>query len=229
MKICWITAFAGFFVWAAQGGGISGNVRAEGKAEAAQAAPGGKYESRKFKFVPLVDYTAMRDFVVYIEGPLGSKSSAPESVVTVDTRRIKQKGAIFTPHVLPVLVGSTVEWPNNDDIFHNVFSYSEAKPFDLGLYKDPEVKRMTFDKLGRIDVFCSIHANMHCIILVLENPYFAVADENGHYSLPNVPPGTYRVIAWHERLPSLTKEVTVFEQGEVKLDFVLGVKSLPKY
>ncbi|MCI0534919.1 MAG: carboxypeptidase regulatory-like domain-containing protein [Verrucomicrobiales bacterium] len=229
MKLTWIIAWAGVMACSSEAGTISGSVHAEGKVEAEQAASGGKYDSRKYKFVPRIDYSALRDFVVYIEGPMGGKAAMPEQPLTVDTRRIKQKGAVFIPHVLPVVVGATVEWPNNDEIFHNVFSYSETKPFDLGLYKEPEVKRMTFDKPGRVDVFCSIHANMHCIILVLENPYFATTDENGHYSIVKIPPGTYQVTAWHERLPKQVKEVIVPENGDVKLDFVLGIKNLPKY
>src|SRR4029079_18714624 len=122
----------------------------------------------------------------------------------------------FLPHVLPIVAGTTVEWPNNDDIFHNVFSMSEANPFDLGLYKNPDVKRVPFNKAGRVDVFCSIHANMNCVVDVLENPWFAVADAGGKYAITNVPPGTYKLKAWHERLPSQTQEITVPAEGEVK-------------
>ena len=211
-------------------GDISGTVRVEGKAEAEPAAADGKYDSRKFKFVERVNYAELRDFVVCIEGPVGDKAAAaPDKPVTVDTRRVTQKGAIFTPHVSPVLVGTTVEWPNNDEIFHNVFSMSEARPFDLELYKAPVVKSVTFDKPGRVDVFCSIHANMHCIVLVLENPFFTLADDRGRYSITNVPPGTYKLKAWHERLPAQVREIVVPTNGVVKADFVLGITNLPKY
>jgi hypothetical protein len=147
----------------------------------------------------------------------------------VTTRRIAQKSAVFYPHVLPVMVGTTVEWPNEDEIYHNVFSVSDAKPFDLGLYKHPEVKRVTFDKPGRVDIFCSIHSTMNCIILVLENPWFASTDASGAYAIRDIPPGTYRLRAWHERLPSQTKDVTVTGDGEIKVDFLLGVRNLPQY
>jgi len=212
----------------ASAGTISGSVRAEGKPEASQAAAGGKYDSRKFKFVERINYDELRDFVVHIDGPVAGSTNAPKTL-SVDTRRISQKGAVFLPHILPVAAGTTVEWPNNDDIFHNVFSMSEARPFDLGLYKNPDVKRVLFDKAGRVDVFCSIHANMNCVVLVLENPHFAVTDAKGHYSLTNVPAGTYRVKAWHERLPAQTREITVPEKGEAKVNFVLGIKNLPKF
>jgi len=212
-------------------GTIVGSVHAEGKAPSPGDDAGGAYASRKYKFAEKVDYDAMRDFVVYIKGPVGTNTVvAPSNHVIVNTTRIKQEGAVFDPHVLPVVAGTTVEWPNNDQIFHNVFSVSEAKEFDLGLYKgNPDDKRITFDKAGRVDVFCSIHANMHCIVLVLENPYFDVADEKNHYSISNVPPGTYQLTAWHERMPAQTREITVPATGEVKADFVLGITGLPKY
>ncbi|HEU5395979.1 MAG TPA: carboxypeptidase-like regulatory domain-containing protein, partial [Verrucomicrobiae bacterium] len=82
---------------------------------------------------------------------------------------------------------------------------------------------------GRVDVFCSIHENMHCIVLVRENPYFAVTDADGNYKIPNVPAGTYKLEAWHERLPAEEKEITVSTNGEVKVNFTLGIKNLPKY
>ena len=209
-------------------GSITGNVRAEGKQAAEADALCGKYDSRQFKFVERVNYAEMHDFIVYLEVPAGAKYAAPEKPVQVITKRISQKGAMFSPHVLPILAGTTVEWPNNDDILHNVFSVSEAKDFDLGLYKAPETKSVTFDKPGRVDVFCSIHTRMSCIVMVLESPYFAVTNEKGGYRIANVPPGTYKMKAWHERLPSLTKEITVPETGEAQMDFVLGIKGLPK-
>jgi plastocyanin len=212
------------------GGTISGRVHAEGKPEADASAGEGKYGGHRYRFAERVNYAELRDFVVYIEGPVGEKPAPPAQPLMVDTRRITQKGAEFKPHLLAVVLGTTVEWPNSDDIYHNVFSMSEAKPFDLGLYKgNPESKRVTFDKAGRVDVFCSIHANMHCIVLVLENPYFALADERGHYAITNAPPGHYRLRAWHERLPPQRREITVPPTGEVNVDFVLSITNLPQY
>lgn len=211
-------------------GTISGNVRAEGKPGTAENPAGGAYASRKYKFVERVDYSALRDFVVYIEGPAGSAELPSTNVVEVTTKKVAQQGAVFQPHILPVVAGTTIEWPNDDDIYHNVFSMSDAKQFDLGLYKgNPPNKRVTFDKPGRVDVFCSIHENMHCVILVLENPYFAATAEDGNYRIPHVPAGTYKLKAWHERLPSDEREIVVPTNGEVKVDFVLGIKNLPQY
>jgi len=213
-----------------QAGTISGLVRAQGKEGSEQDVASGKYESRKFKFAERINYADLHDFVVYIDQTPDQKPKPPaQPVQVITTKRVSQKGAIFSPHVLPVVVGTTVEWPNNDEIFHNVFSISDAKQFDLGLYQKPEVKSVLFDKPGRVDVFCSIHTSMNCIVLVLETPHFAATDEKGRYSIANVPPGTYRLKAWHERLPSQIKEITVPESGDVKGDFTLGITNLPKY
>jgi plastocyanin len=209
---------------------ITGTVRAQGKPGADAGATGGKYDSRQFKFVERINYAEMRDFIVFIEGPVGTNALPQERPIqVVETKReIKQKGALFSPHVLPIMVGTIVEWPNNDDILHNVFSISEPKVFDLDLYKAPEIKRVTFDKPGRVDVFCSIHTRMNCIVMVIENPYFASTNDKGAYSIPGVPPGNYKLKAWHERLPAQVKEILVPEQGEVKADFLLGITNLPK-
>lgn len=206
-------------------GTIVGRVRAEARPEVKEDIQAGKYESRKYKFIERINYDQLKDFVVYIDQPgLGADYPA-QSPVNV----IIQKDGTFKPHVLPVLVGTTVEWPNNDDIYHNVFSMSDPKPFDLGIYKSKEVKRVTFDKPGRVDVFCSIHTKMNCIVLVLENPYFAATDQEGKFRINNVPAGTYPLRAWHERLPAQIKNITVPVNGEVAVDFVLSVSGLPEY
>ena len=212
-------------------GDIAGTVHAEPKAGADenQSATRAAYASRKFKFVERVDYAAMRDFVVYLEGKIGTNAT-PTNVVKITTTRVAQNGAVFTPHILPVVAGTIVEWPNQDDIFHNVFSDSDAKKFDLELYKgNPPEKRVTFSRAGKVDVYCSIHANMHCIVLVMENPYFAMTDANGNYTLANVPPGTYKLKAWHERLPADERAIVVPTNGVIKADFTLTIKNLPKY
>ena len=207
----------------AHAGAIAGIVRAEGKDTSPQDAGGGKYDSRKYKFAERINYAELRDFVVYIDGITAQKPPQPQ------VKTITQKGVTFIPGVMPVMVGTIIEWPNQDEIFHNVFSISEAKQFDLDLYRSPEIKRVPFDKPGRVDVFCSIHTTMSCVILVLENPWFALSDTRGHYSITNVPPGTYKLKAWHERLPTVTKDVVVTAEGEVKVDFTMGIVNLPKY
>jgi plastocyanin len=210
-------------------GSIVGTVRGVPPAVAtAQADAGGAYESRRYKYVEKIDYNALRDFVVYVDEPLNAVVPETQRDRVVKTT---QRDANFDPHVLPVVVGTTVRWPNEDDIFHNVFSMSDAKEFDLGYYKKEKVPEVRFDRAGRVDVFCAIHTKMHCIILVVPNPFYAMADEKGRFTIKNVPAGTYKVRAWHERLPSQTnqtKEIVVPAEGEAKVEFALGVGQLPK-
>jgi plastocyanin len=207
-------------------GTITGTVHAKGAPDAAKGGSAGNYESRKFKFVERLDYDQLVDFVVYVDQPVAGAPFAPPAAPAV----IQQKDATFVPRVLPVLVGTTVSWPNMDEIYHNVFSMSQTKAFDLQLYNsDQPAKSVVFDKPGQVDVFCAIHTKMHCVVLVLENPYFALADDKGRFVIRNVPPGTYKLRAWHERVPGQVKEVTVPAEGDVRVDFVLGLGELPKY
>lgn len=210
----------------AAAGTITGTVQAKGAPEAMAQSGDAGYQSRRYKFIERVDYDNLRDFVIYIDQPVPRPSGAAQPAM-----QVVQKDASFEPHVLPIAVGTTVKWPNADDIFHNVFSMSETKPFDLGLYpkeKTP-VPEILFDQPGRVDVFCSIHTNMHCIILVLPNPCFALADAQRRFVIKDVPAGTYKLRAWHERLPSQVKEVVVPAEGEARVDFILGLSELPKY
>lgn len=216
---------AGLLVMPGHAGTITGTIQAQARpAPAGAGGNAGKYDSKKFKFADRVDYAALKDFVVYLDGAVGPKPEPPKAPLQV----VVQKDAQFSPHVLPVVVGTTVEWPNNDSIYHNAFSMSEAKEFDLGLYKE-KAKQVTFDKPGRVDVFCSIHSAMHCIVLVLENQYYAVADARGRFTIPNVPAGTYKLRAWHERVPGQTHTVVVPETGDVTLNLTLTVAGLPEY
>lgn len=207
------------------GGTITGVVNAKGAPEAAESGGDGAYQSRRYKFAEKVDYDRLTDFVIYVDEPLASVTPAGTTPVAITT----QKNAVFDPHVLPIAVGTTVKWPNEDDIYHNVFSMSDPKVFNLGLYHQERVPVLTFDKVGRVDVFCAIHSQMHCIILVVPNPFFAKADATQTFVIRDVPAGTYKLRAWHERLPSQVKEVVVPAQGAVRVDFTLGLAELPKY
>jgi plastocyanin len=226
MKISLITISFTLLISAAIfAGTVKGHVKAQPRPEVMEDIQEGKYENRKYKFLERINYDELKDFVVYVDQPMGNADQTLAKTVQV----VIQKDGTFKPHVLPVVVGTTVEWPNSDDIFHNVFSMSEAKPFDLGFYKSHELKRVTFDKPGRVDIFCSIHTRMSCIVLVLENPFFATTDKNGNYKIPNLPAGNYRLKAWHERLPSQIRNVNVPVNGEISEDFVLSVTGLPTY
>src|SRR5436190_13489626 len=114
-----------FLLPQARAGTITGHVRAEGKPEVSGEGKGGKYDSRKFKFAEKVNYTELTDFIVFIEGKSTNAPVPPSKPIQI----ITQRDAVFRPHVLPIVVGTAVEWPNKDDIFHNVFSMSDAAQF----------------------------------------------------------------------------------------------------
>jgi len=208
-----------------QAGTITGTVEARGpEGEDSAGNSDGNYASRRYKFLERVDYDRLSDFVIFVDGV-----DLPAPAENPPVEIIAQRDGTFVPHVTPVVVGTVVDWPNLDDIYHNVFSMSETTPFDLGLYKkNDQAKRVKFSQRGRIDVFCSIHTKMNCIVLVLPNPWFGRADERGRFSISDVPAGTYKLKAWHERLPTRTVEVTVPETGEVSIAFTLGMDGLPK-
>jgi plastocyanin len=127
--------------------------------------------------------------------------------------KIAQKDQMFQPSVLAVSVGSTVEFPNLDPYFHNVFSYSKTKKFDLGRYEQGKSKPVTFDKPGLVKIFCEIHYSMRAYLHVLATPYFAVSDEHGGFSISGVKPGVYTLHVWQENQQDLTKEISVAESG----------------
>lgn len=157
-----------------------------------------------------------RDAVVYVERIPEKAVIPPKEPVTLD-----QLNLTFLPHVLPVLVGTTVAFPNSDEVRHNVFSTSPAKRFNLGTYPRGVVKHVTFDQPGVVDLLCNVHSEMSAYVVILETPYFAVTGPDGKYEIKNVPPGRYVLKTWHESLKPQSKEVEVrageSTRGELEL------------
>ena len=120
-----------------------------------------------------------------------------------------QKEQAFVPAVLAIPVGATVEFPNFDPYFHNVFSYSKTKKFDLGRYPKGEIHSVQFDSPGIAPIFCEIHYSMRAYIHVFETPYFAVSDEARNFAIADVPPGEYVLHVWQENLPEITRPLKV--------------------
>jgi plastocyanin len=133
--------------------------------------------------------------------------------------RMDQRNETFVPHVLAITAGTTVEFPNSDRIYHNVFSLSKTARFDLGRYAAGRSKSVRFDSPGIARVFCEIHSHMNAFILVFSHPFYAVTDEEGRYRIDGVPSGTYTVAAWNERESFESKAVTVSDGGAAALDF----------
>jgi plastocyanin len=164
----------------------------------------------------------MRNVVLFVQ-------NAPVSTNVVPARgSMAQRDEQFAPHVLPVFRGATVEFPNDDDVFHNVFSLSSAKTFDLGRFPKGSSKSEVFDKSGTVQVFCHIHSDMSAVVLVLDNPYFAVPSDAGKYVIEGVPPGDYTMIGWHERIKPVTRTVHVTAGETVHLDFNIPIPSVPE-
>jgi hypothetical protein len=133
-----------------------------------------------------------------------------------------QRNETFVPHVLAVTVGTTVDFPNNDLTFHNVFSLSKARRFDLGRYAAGRSKAVRFDRPGIVRVFCDIHSHMNAFILVFNHRFFAVTDDEGRYEIGAVPPGSYTLSAWYEGSVRDQRTVTVTADGRVgEIDFTV--------
>lgn len=127
-------------------------------------------------------------------------------------RKLVQKNKTMTPAFMAIPEGSTVDFPNEDPIFHNIFSLSRPEPFDLGLYRAGASKSRTFSQPASYRVFCNIHPQMTALILVVPTSWIAEADASGAYRL-DLPPGHYRLTAWSERSNASTSEVTVPSGG----------------
>jgi plastocyanin len=172
------------------------------------------------------------DFVM----PKTREPERPRSVVYLDPApraafdaredprpRMDQRNERFVPHLLAIVAGTTVDFPNNDHTYHNVFSLSKTRSFDLGRYAAGRSKSVRFDRPGIVRVFCDIHSQMSAYILVFAHRYFAVTDDDGRFRLENVPPGTYNVIVWNESASQESRRVVVPESGgDVEVDFALG-------
>jgi len=154
------------------------------------------------------------DVVVSIEGVPQDQSKAQLSGGKAKAV-IDQKDLKFDPRVLAVVVGTTVDFPNNDKTFHNVFSNSDAKKFDLGLYPSGKSRSVTFDKAGVVKILCNAHPHMEAYIVVKNHRYFSVPDTRGNYSLKNIPLGKYRLEIWHPELGTKVVPIELVRDGEV--------------
>jgi plastocyanin len=135
-----------------------------------------------------------RRAVVYFEtAPRGAFEDRESPHATLD-----QKNESFVPHVLAITVGTVVDFPNSDRTYHNVFSLSKTKRFDLGRYGTGRSKSVLFDRPGIVRVFCDIHSHMNAFILVFNHRFFAVTDADGRFEIDGVPAGTYTLSAWYE-------------------------------
>jgi plastocyanin len=152
------------------------------------------------------------DAVVSLEG-IPRQANAPAAGASKAI--IDQKDLTFRPRVIAVIVGKTVDFPNNDKTFHNVYSNSEAKKFDLGLYPSGQSRSVNFDKPGVVKILCNVHPNMEAYVVVKEHPFFSVSDARGNYSINTAPLGKYRIEVWHPQYGSKSVPVELVRGGEV--------------
>lgn len=155
------------------------------------------------------------DVVVSVEGVSAESAKAQIPAAKSKKAVMDQREMKFLPHVLPVLVGATVEFPNHDTVWHNVYSKGGAKDFDLGLYPPGKSRTVVFDKPGVARILCNAHPNMEAFIVVKEHPFFSSADKGGNYRLDGVPLGKYRIQVWHPELGTTETGIELVRAGEV--------------
>jgi plastocyanin len=157
------------------------------------------------------------DAVVYIEKVGDNKYDAPTEHGIVD-----QMNLVFIPHVIAVQKGTIVDFPNNDQVRHNVFSPPDCcNQFNLGTYDVGASKPVTFDKTCEVPLLCNVHAEMSAFVVVIDNPFFGVTSKDGSFKIENVPPGTYKLKTWHEKLRTEEQEVKVEGGKTVEVTFEL--------
>ena len=158
------------------------------------------------------------DAVIYIESVAGKTFAPPTKHA-----EFNQKNLMFQPHVLAVLAGTTVDFLNSDDVMHNVFSPDQcADKFNLGTWPKGQIRSFTFKNAGcQAVVLCNVHPEMEAYVVVTGTPYFAVSAKDGSFEIKDVPPGTYTLKIWHEKLKGKDQTITVPEKGDVTANFTI--------
>ncbi len=197
------------------GGRIEGLVRLTSRAM--RPVKSGVYPSRRVG-APIVPTTPeLASVVVFIKDP------PRRGTLSALRATITQKDEAFVPRVVAITTGSTVDFPNFDPYFHNVFSLSRAGSFDLGRYPRGSSRSRQFASKGLIKVYCQIHSHMSASIMVFDHDYFRIPEPDGSFVMDDVPPGTYRVSAWHERIGESVREVRIDPGGRARVEFSLPV------
>ena len=205
---------------APQAGSIAGHVTLTARVRGV-GLPTNAYLPRAVSLAPATSAPELRNVVVYVKG-VTYRGALPAM-----RRQIRQERESFVPRVVAITRGSTVDFPNGDPFFHNVFSLSGAATFDLGRYPDGQSRLRQFTKAGLVKVYCHIHSHMSASILVLDHPYFAMPGEDGGFVLPDVPAGEYTLVAWHERVGEQRARLVVQPGRATTLEVKLPVTEAP--
>jgi hypothetical protein len=198
-------------------GAITGHVKLTPRIKG-RSLPSTAYPTRTVGAHDPTSVPEIRNVVVYL------KDATFRGTLPVTRGELRQEHETFLPHVLAITRGSTVDFPNDDPIFHNVFSLSSAATFDLRRYPRGQSRSQAFPKAGIVKVYCNIHSHMSATILVMDNPYFTTPELDGSFELPNLPPGEYMLIGWHERVGERRSAVRVERGKTTTIDLSLPVE-----
>jgi plastocyanin len=183
----------------------------------ASAVPSGVYPSRRVSRPP-PKASEISNVVVFLKDVPHHGDLAPTH------RTIVQKDEAFDPRVVAITRGSTIDFPNADPFFHNVFSLSRGTTFDLGRYPKGDKRSKTFMTAGLVKVYCHIHSHMTASIMVFDHPYFRIPSTDGTFAIDDVPAGTYQVSAWHERIGESVTPVKIDAGRSARVEFALPVQ-----
>jgi plastocyanin len=213
-------AFVGLAVTLARAqpdaGTIAGHIRLTTKVRA--PLPANVYPTRSISKHDAPPTPEIQNVVVYL------KDAVFHGTLPVARVELHQQNEMFVPHVLAITRGSTVEFPNDDPFFHNVFSLSSAARFNLGRYPRGETRPWKFTKAGLVTVFCDIHSHMSASILVLDHPYFTIPALDGSFTIAGVPSGQYTLIGWHERVGERAATVQVQAGQTSTIDLTVPIE-----
>jgi hypothetical protein len=137
---------------------------------------------------------------------------------------LDQKNTRFEPEILVIPIGSTVSFPNSDPVFHNVFSLSKAKQFDLGYYPAGQSRTVKFERLGVVQVYCHLHPQMSAAVLVVPSAWHTKPLKDGAFSLSGIPAGTQTLVAWHKSAGFFRRKVELSENGSVEVELTIPIR-----
>jgi plastocyanin len=194
-------------------------------ASRADAPEAGRVRGRIEIAVPGAEHSDLGPVVAYLDSP---QDAVPLSyLVPTAVPEMRQADARFDPPFLVVAAGQRVSLPNDDPIYHNVFSYSKPNAFDLGLYRQGETRSVTLRYPGVVRTYCSIHESMSGTILVSPSPWYGLATPSGRFEIPGVPAGSYRLRVWNARLPLTSRSVRVRGGATAEIDVSIGTGEAP--
>ena len=180
--------------------------------------PSGAYPSRRVTR-PAQRASEIANVVVFV------KDATRAATLPSMRAQMRQEDEGFVPRLVAITRGSTVEFPNADPFFHNVFSLSRGATFDLGRYPRGESRSRSFTRPGLVKVYCHLHSQMSASIMIFDHPHFTIPESDGHFTLADVPAGEYRLSAWHERIGESSKSIVVEAGRTVRIEFALPVET----